>query len=379
MASLQMLIDEKFSDNAARAPAPEKDKMFKLKADPSVTVAQIALGLSSYLKFCGTTCLWTCLCPPSSGPLNYGWKTPPHGPWISKKIHLLFEMVGIAPNTKLLQQKVQKAMRILYAQKEMTLPEGRRLDDMLDKMDLALRVLLSMLRQLKVADAQQTMFPSWATMLSDKEMFALKCVLAKIKLQFEAYGKCDDADEEEDGNGTDDTPEPMPLALIEHIEQAKASGASASDPGGCTGSIFYDVTQKIMQRYDDVGQKQKQAQSPRTPVMAPGSPLVPRSNYRRRRSFSSSSSRTATWKGCSSFDSLSMTEEVQKKALLQDDDLLADANSFKLADVSPKAKAKAKPKRKTKAKAKAKAKVDAGVGASTTAKDVACCVIDRVW
>ena len=134
-----------------------------------------------------------------------------------------------------------------------------------------------------------------------------------------------------------------------------------------------------MQRYDDVGQKQKQAQSPRTPVMAPGSPLVPRSNYRRRRSFSSSSSRTATWKGCSSFDSLSMTEEVQKKALLQDDDLLADANSFKLADVSPKAKAKAKPKRKTKAKAKAKAKVDAGVGASTTAKDVACCVIDRVW
>ena len=76
-----------------------------------------------------------------------------------------------------------------------------------------------------------------------------------------------------------------------------------------------------------------------------------------------------------------MTEEVQKKALLQDDDLLADANSFKLADVSPKAKAKAKPKRKTKAKAKAKAKakVDAGAGASTTAKDVACCVIDRVW
>ena len=161
MASLQMLIDDKFSDNAARAPAPEKDKMFKLKADPSVTVAQIALGLSSYLKFCGTTCLWTCLCPPSSGPLNYGWKTPPHGPWISKKIHLLFEMVGIAPNTKLLQQKVQKAMRILYAQKEMTLPEGRRLDDMLDKMDLALRVLLSMLRQLKVAEAHQTMFPSW--------------------------------------------------------------------------------------------------------------------------------------------------------------------------------------------------------------------------
>ena len=128
-------------------------------------------------------------------------------------------------------------MRILYAQKEMTLPEGRRLDDMLDKMDLALRVLLSMLRQLQVADAQQTMFPSWATMLSDKEMFALKCVLAKIKLPFEAYGKCDDADEEEEGYGTDDTPEPMPLALIEPLEQAEASGASASDPGGCTGSI----------------------------------------------------------------------------------------------------------------------------------------------
>ncbi len=58
----------------------------------------------------------------------------------------------------------------------MTLPEGKHLDDMLDKMDLALRVLLSMLRQLKVAEAHQTMFPSWATMLSDKEMFALKCV-----------------------------------------------------------------------------------------------------------------------------------------------------------------------------------------------------------
>ena len=103
MAALQALLDAKFP-----AQKPSTVKGFRLTADANITVSEIARGMSAFLRHVGTTCLWTCLCPPIDGPLNYGWHSFPHGPWLAKASGLLFEMVCVAANTKMLQVKVQR-------------------------------------------------------------------------------------------------------------------------------------------------------------------------------------------------------------------------------------------------------------------------------
>ncbi len=260
----------------------------------------------------------------------------------------------------MLQTKLQKAMRCLYAQKDMTIPDGRKLDEMLDKLDFAVRTLMCMLRQLKCSEMSGHTPGFWA-MLSEKETFALKSVLAKVKLPFSRSATFADLGDEEE-SGVDDTPEPMPLALIEH-----AKTPSAHDHVCSTGSIFYDVAQQIRHRYQHVHDDVE----PTNPVPAPGSPLVPKSSHRHTRR-----------RRCLAYNRPKVSkeevpkeevpkEEVPKEEVPQNDaDLLASAEMF-VAKPKVKTKAKAKGKAKFKAKANAKTKkVGAGVGVSTTAKDV---------
>ena len=212
MAALQALLDAKFP-----AQKPSTVKGFRLTADANITVSEIARGISAFLRHVGTTCLWTCLCPPIDGPLNYGWHSFPHGPWLAKASGLLFEMVCVAANTKMLQVKVQKALRVLYAEHEFSLPHGTKLDDVVDKCDTTLRILLSMIKQLNISEGTGSDLGEKTTRgLSDKDKFAIQCILDKVKLPVEAY-KCISVDSKDDSGDEgildDGHIEPMQLAL----------------------------------------------------------------------------------------------------------------------------------------------------------------------
>ena len=64
-----------------------------------------------------------------------------------KVIGLLYDFLSIAENTKLQSTKVQKALQVLYTNKVLTVsvPKNSKLEDVLDKMDTAVRILLAML------------------------------------------------------------------------------------------------------------------------------------------------------------------------------------------------------------------------------------------
>ena len=108
----------------------------------------------------------------------------------------------VAANTKLLQVKVQKALRVLYAEHEFSLPHGKKLDDMVDKCDTTLRILLSMIKQLRISGGTSSDLKDKTTRgLSDKDKFAIQCILDKVKLPVEAY-KCISVDSKDDsGDG----------------------------------------------------------------------------------------------------------------------------------------------------------------------------------
>ena len=88
---------------------------------------------------------------PPGGAISYSWCTTAHGPWSAKTAGLLFDLLRLAPNTKLLSQRVTRSMWILFEKKNL-LPENKaqyKAEDLVDKMDIAIRLLLSHLRAMK--------------------------------------------------------------------------------------------------------------------------------------------------------------------------------------------------------------------------------------
>ena len=119
----------------------------RLVANPLVSVSQLEDVLHSFMKHRQTGDLLSLVCPPPAGPQNFGWHTPPSGPWLSKAIGLLYDLVGLASNTKLQSIKVMKAMQNLHRGNVLTV--SGKPEDVLDKCDLCVRVLMSMLRTAK--------------------------------------------------------------------------------------------------------------------------------------------------------------------------------------------------------------------------------------
>ena len=67
------------------------------------------------------------------------WQTPVNGSWLSKVAGLLYDLVGLAPNTKLLSSKVVKALRVLLERKQLELcPRQGSTQDILDRMVLTM-------------------------------------------------------------------------------------------------------------------------------------------------------------------------------------------------------------------------------------------------
>ena len=67
------------------------------------------------------------------------WQTPVNGSWLSKVAGLLYDLVGLAPSTKLLSSKVVKALRVLLERKQLELcPRQGNTQDILDRMDLTM-------------------------------------------------------------------------------------------------------------------------------------------------------------------------------------------------------------------------------------------------
>ena len=187
----------------------------RLVADPMITVSQIQDIFQNYMTYKKTGDLWSLVCPPPSGP---GWHTPVCGPWISKVIGLLYDFLSIAENTKLQSTKVQKALQVLYTNKVLTVsvPKNSKLEDVLDKMDTAVRILLAMLRTLKTCE---TLKAKVFRMLSREEQVRIELCLDKIKLPANFWSP---SSEEELGK-----PKSVCTAIVPYEAEAKSlPGAS---------------------------------------------------------------------------------------------------------------------------------------------------------
>ena len=152
MASLAAAASVKMADTSL---AGHKNAKTRVVADPLVTASELGDVILGYLNYKKTKDLWALLAPPPGGPVSYSWHTPPHAGWLAKTSGLLYDLLRLAPNTKLLSQRVCRSLWNLYEKKDLLL-ENKALykaEDLVDKMDTAIRLLLSHLRAMKQKDS----------------------------------------------------------------------------------------------------------------------------------------------------------------------------------------------------------------------------------
>ena len=157
MASLEAALAQKEKSLAAARQVTQSKKV-RLVADPAISVNSLSMVFRQFLEFRKTDDLWSLVSPPPAGPLSFHWGTPVCGAWLTKVAGLLFDLPSIAPNSKLQSTKVLKALKALVDQKTLTIAVKGRLEpkteqDALDRIDIAVRLLLSHCRQLKANDS----------------------------------------------------------------------------------------------------------------------------------------------------------------------------------------------------------------------------------
>ena len=183
MAALSAALDERMralSDERCQ----KQSSRLRLTADPNISVCQIQKVLTQYLHHKSSKDMWALICPPPSGPITYGWHTHPHGEWLSKVAGLLFDLLEIAPNSKLQSVKLVKSLKAMHANKDLEVQpkKGQSCEDVFDQIDLTVRILMSMVRSLKLSPVDKAKV--WRS-IPRKDQVCLEMVLEKVVLPAE--------------------------------------------------------------------------------------------------------------------------------------------------------------------------------------------------
>lgn len=198
MASLDAALEAK-KDSLQKAQSKFQASSLRLVADPTISVSAIQDALTAFLKYKQDKKLWPLLCPPPGGPVSFSWHTKPHGCWLVKVSGLLFDLVKVSPNTKLQSTKVVRALKAMEQNRDVDLTVANcGLDDMIDKCDQTIRILLSMVRSLK---ANYTQKMHVYRLLPRNDQIRLDLILDRVNLPPELMGK-EALDDEEMNPGT---------------------------------------------------------------------------------------------------------------------------------------------------------------------------------
>ena len=163
---------------AADEKSQKQTSRMRLIAGPNITATALQSILTSFLNYKGHKNLWLVVAPPPSGPSTYGWHTSPQRQWMVKASGLIYDLLGIAPNTKIQSTRLMKALKTMHESKDLDLETSttRTVQDCLDRLDFTIRILMSQVRQLKSSPSLKTkMYRN----MSKKEQMALDLILDK--------------------------------------------------------------------------------------------------------------------------------------------------------------------------------------------------------
>lgn len=191
MSNLQAAAEQKTAERNAKLQAAASKP--RLVADPNIAVGDIQSALEAWCTFKASKNLWGTVCPPIEGPAVFSFKTRPRGPWLAKTMGLLFDLLIIAPNTKLSSMKLKSAVSNMIETKVISNATTKNTQDFIDMIDTTIRVLLGMIRDTFVDSEKKATVVKY---LSVRQQGELSCLLGKVRLPKEFIN-------EEEGEGDD--------------------------------------------------------------------------------------------------------------------------------------------------------------------------------
>ena len=219
MASLEAAFEERKVQLSAENSRRQQQK-FRLVSDPHISVQAIQNVLEGYVKHRKCNDLAMLLAPPPAIQ-NPSWQSPPSPDWMAKCSGLVFEMLSIAPNTKLAHTKVRRAIVNMWVARTIQLdPKFGKPDDQFDNMDLNLRMVMNQFREVKVkADIKQKVL----RVLAADDGIKVQMVLDKIILPKECYKYEVIADDSQESLGNNRPEECLAIVPFEEPKLAAAS------------------------------------------------------------------------------------------------------------------------------------------------------------
>ena len=150
MATLDAVVESRLEQIKEERCLKQKNKV-RLTADPSISVASLVAILVAFLQYKQIKCLETCVEPPPSGPVSFGWHSAPAPDWLVKVSALLYDLLEVCKNSKVGSVKMRKALEVLYknCDLELRVTKKHSAEDCMDRLDFMIRVLLNMVRNLK--------------------------------------------------------------------------------------------------------------------------------------------------------------------------------------------------------------------------------------
>ena len=119
--SLEAALAEK-AKSASSLKQQNSMKQIRLVADPAISVDSTMVAFRIFTQRHQATDLWSLVCPPPCGTLTFHWGTTVSSCWGVKVSGLTYDLLTVAPNTKLLSVKMMNALKARKA------PDPRELD-----------------------------------------------------------------------------------------------------------------------------------------------------------------------------------------------------------------------------------------------------------
>lgn len=226
MSTLDAVLEEKMEALAKEKSAKQSGKA-RLIADPYITTTSLVERLGNFMRHKASKDLWSLISPPPGLPATYGWHSLPHAEWLLKASSLLYELLGVAVNSKIQSKKLTKALLSMHQQHDLQLRTwgGHTVSDACDKLDFTIRVLMAMLRQLKASSMLKTkVFRS----LPKRDQCCLDLVLARLQLPAEFI--IDEPEQDEDGKVNEICTHPSPAECVAMVPY-KSSEATSQPTG----------------------------------------------------------------------------------------------------------------------------------------------------
>lgn len=218
MARLEAVYAETL-DKSAIEKVSRCNSKARLVADPYITVSQIQRVIENYMDHMKTNDFWTLVAPPASLAVA-NWQTPPNPSWLSKVLPLLYDFLEFAPNTKLQGTKVTKALYAIYLNKNLQVDTKHgKVEDALDNMSTSLRIVLSMLRQVKTNESTKAKV---CRQLSREQVGKLNLVLKKVILPDECFERGYQSENDDSQEQLDLQPDIQPIADVDLTPEVPA-------------------------------------------------------------------------------------------------------------------------------------------------------------